>query len=117
MRTKQVTIEGQSFTIAPLNVEQVEAIGEIDSNDPKSGREAAYDTVINGLNNALPDVVAEGEHVPPAWTRDRVRKQLDWQTFRKLQTEILDFTGLKAEPKADATGEAPAAPETPATIN
>lgn len=98
MRTKTVTIEGRDFTIAPLNMVQVEALIDGDApapGDMKAWRQRAWQTVCEGLNNAVPN----RNHPQAAGLRtvDKLREEFDLATFNGLHSAILEFSGLKAQ--------------------
>lgn len=103
MRTKTVTIEGRDFTIAPLNMVQVEALIDGDApapGDMKAWRQRAWQTVCEGLNNAI-STFHNGARVTGQDanlnTVDRLREQFDLATFNGLHSAILEFSCLKAQ--------------------
>ncbi|MDE2105697.1 MAG: hypothetical protein KGL39_51190 [Patescibacteria group bacterium] len=112
MKTKTIEIDGESFIIAPLNVAQVEE--HIATGDPaipeKEARIRAYDLICCGLNNALPKITVNGASGPdgPLWTHERVRDELTWPAYIRLQREIMALSGFSAieEKKAPTGGEA-----------
>ena len=94
LRTKPVSRDGATVTIAPLTIDQVEEyVAPLeDLAGEKSAKIRSYELVCHGLNNAL----ADGE---PQWTHDRIRKELDLVLFGELQREILEFSGFKLDRK------------------
>ena len=105
MKIKQIEIDGETFSIAALNVAQVEDyLEEIPETDEKKKQQAykcrAYNVVCCGLNNARPSDAA-------AWTKDRVRTELSWPAYMRLQKEVLELSGMVILSRTEA-GEAPA---------
>jgi hypothetical protein len=100
LRTKDIEIDKEKFTIGELNLEQTEEVTDQDpsSTEQKKIRTHAALAVCHGLNN--------GKDVQGPWTVEKVRKELGFGKFVKLQTEILVFSGLAAP---SAAGEAKAA--------
>lgn len=93
MRTREVTVDQDKYTIAALTLEQVEQfIAPIekpeDGQPTDDAKTRAYQLVCYGLNNAH-------KNGDPNWTKERVYKELDLVTFLKLQQEILELSGLR----------------------
>lgn len=94
MRIKKIAIEGEEYIIGALTLKQVEEYitpleNMLDEN--KSAKIRAYDLICFGLNNGSK---SSGNGAAP-WTPDRVREEMDLVVFTKLQSEILDFSGLR----------------------
>jgi hypothetical protein len=119
MRKKVVTYDGDSYTITPLTLEQVEAYWKGPA--PQEGvapedralRHTIETVVAPSLNNAR-----DGEGQP--WDYASVRAKMDpMLIFRLLAVDILKFTGVFREPKpgeaSGAPGEAPATSDSSAT--
>src|SRR5437899_6256311 len=87
MRRKIIEQDGETFTISPLTLAQLEEFGAPLSNEKREIKIRAFDLVCHGLNNAL----ANGA---PRWDHDRIRQELDLIMFKRLQDEILEFSGL-----------------------
>lgn len=101
MRTKEIDIEGQKFTIAPLTIAQVEELTDgvqPGPDDAKAWKARALQTVCDGLANASPDAPQ---------TPDGLRNSMDLLTYNALHSAILEFSGLKTV----AMGETLAAPD------
>jgi hypothetical protein len=100
-------MDGAEFIIAPLTLAQVDDFVQtkVDNMKPEELRIRSYELVCNGLNNALP-VTSNGNGDIVRWTPDRISKELDLVLYQHLQSEILEFSGLKVAAK---TGESPAA--------
>ncbi len=92
MRKKVVEMDGQKFTISPLNLEQCERFIQ-PAAAGVTPRQRTIELIITSLNNAAP---------PEPWTEETLRPELDLLIVGWLQKEILDFSGLAA---ADATGK------------
>jgi hypothetical protein len=93
MRTKKVKIDEDEYTVGALTLEQVEEfIAPIEQISDTATKARAYELVCFGLNN--PNRNKNEADVPP-WTKERVYKELDLVTFMKLQSEILEISGLK----------------------
>lgn len=110
MKTKEVEIDGQKFTISPLCIEQVDAISEAQVNgSADSLKQRSRQTVCDALNNPTrPDDPAT-EFNPP-YSIARIVRQLDLSTFHALHNAILEYSGLVAKP-----GESAAAPGSEST--
>lgn len=93
MRTKTIEMDGAKFIIGALSIEQVENF--FADGKPR----LKIDLVCMGLNNA--------RNGDAEWTPERAKKELDYVIYERLHQEIIDFTGLKLDPKAPP-GEAPA---------
>jgi hypothetical protein len=107
-RLKKIEMDGAEFTIAPLTLAQVDGFVQtkVDDVKPEELRKRSYQLVCDGLNNALP-ATENGNGTPTArWTPERISNELDMVLYQRLQSEILEFSGLKVTPK---TGESPAA--------
>ncbi len=105
MRKKEVTIEGETFEISPLNFDQVEEFFTGREQAPATSKELAnfsIEVIAASLNNAA----GEGTH-----TVQSLRKELDNVIAPALYMEILEYSGLKSVPKETepVEGEAPAA--------
>lgn len=86
MRTKNVTMDGASFKLAPLNLEQVERFTKEET--------TVHDVILWSLQNAGLD-----------WDEDKLRKELDVVLRQFLFDEILLFSGLKQQ-ESKQPGEA-----------
>jgi hypothetical protein len=94
VRHKQVSIDGQDFMIASLNLEQTEEIvGKIESGDIAKGKARVFSIIRYGLNNYIEDKQT-GES---PWTEDDIRKRLDLISLPFLKDQILSFSGLLQE--------------------
>ncbi len=108
-RTKTVTIEGEEFIIAPLNLDQVEEhIGAQPGESASSGgwRNHTLQAIANSLNNA--SSATNGDAV----TVEKLRKRLDLVTLNPLYLAVLELSGLKPitkDSKDSPQGESPAA--------
>jgi hypothetical protein len=117
MRKKEISLDGQTYTISPLSLSQVKdfledqrmALGKdkkgnkIDDADPQKLENVWRRFICTGLNNAGKG--AEG-FVP--WTSERVLEELDIKFFDLLRDEILELSSLRSDVKA-APGEGQAA--------
>lgn len=107
MRTKTITIEEQEFTIAPLNLGQVDALMENnpEASDLKAWKQRSRQTVCDSLNNAHgPFQVNE---VPGSMNPANLAETMDLTTFNALHSAVLELSGLKAA----TPGETLAAPD------
>jgi len=98
IRTKVVEMDGASYTIAPLTLEQIdEYVAPLEdvANQNSIGFKKGFQVVCYALNNALPEGTPDEER----WTDDRVRKEIDLVLFEKLQGEIISFSGFKIDNK------------------
>ena len=97
MKTNTIQINGQSFTIAALNMEQVEAIVDAPEADTKTARARTWQTIIDSFDNAgNPQELAV------------LKRLLDLPGFNELHKAVLEVSGLKV-------GENQAAAESPST--
>lgn len=105
VRTKKVSKDGAEFTIAPLNLDQIESYVKLEdlANRKSIGFTKAYEVVCYGLNNALPEDTPEEQK----WTPAKIKAKIDLVMFELLQQEIIDFSGFKLDKEAiDAAGRA-----------
>lgn len=94
MRKKVVELDGQTFTISPLNLQQCEEFIK-PAAAGVTPRQRTIELIITSLNNAAP---------PEPWTEENLRPELDLIVVGWLQKEILSFSGLAT---ADETGRTP----------
>jgi hypothetical protein len=104
-RKKKVAIDGAEFVIAPLTIEQVERlIAPLeDLQKDQAAIAGVYDLVCTGLNNAT-GLSGDSE----SWTKDRIKREIDQFTLAWLQNQILEFSGLRAQPEGESSAAAPA---------
>jgi hypothetical protein len=90
-RSKTVTIEGEQFTIAPLNIDQVEShlTDTPDRNDINGWRNHTLKAIAHSLNNA------SGETNGNAVTIEMLRQRLDLLLLDGLYKEVLQVSGLR----------------------
>ena len=95
MRKIVKEFDGARFTLAPLNLDQVDKFITT-----KDGSIRTIDLLLMSLNNAEP-----GE----PWTEEKLRKELDLVLQGELQTAVLEISGLKAVEAGASPGETKAA--------
>lgn len=112
VRKKKLDIDGAEFIIGSLTMDQVEEVIKFNPKDKgiEVLRERAEKLVIQSFNNAGFKTPSDTE-----WDSAAVNREIDLESFNRLQTEILDWSKLKAIPSvvsdSEATsGEAPAVP-------
>ena len=127
MRHKKIEKDGAVYFITPLNLRQVD---ELVAQDVSAmGKDElllrSYNIVCASLNNyakvnhRLPaecvDIqkATDAPKVDDPWTPEKLREELDLVSFNWLQSEILDFSGLKLTPVAGKPGEARATERVP----
>jgi len=100
MKTKTITIGDRTFSIAALNMEQVEAILEADipAFDNRGWRARSWKTITESMSNADPSTAPD---------LAELRRTLDLPSFNQLHSAVLEISGLKAV----KPGETPAALE------
>lgn len=106
-RTKTITIEGESFLIAPLNIDQVEEylLAELPPEaDQKYWRNRSLMLIALSLNNASGASNGDSETV------ETLRKRLDLVSLNALHTAVLDLSGLRTKSPEEQPGELQAVP-------
>ena len=99
MRVKTIQLDNVLWEISPLTVEQYEdMLDGSDNQDATAARERMWNTVLNGLNNALSD-----EEDAKRYTKAKLRKAIDLPSFLELHRAILEYSGLKIDSKPGET--------------